>query len=375
MSKIHNTNYILFCALLLLFMASALVLNNTGFAVVGAILGLWTLISGIYTYKTEKIVNVPDQLYFFIFFTLYILIAINYWEVSYDYKDIIATYLFFIIIPLLLVSLDYTYPSFCVAAHHALNAFFVIFSVLMFGHALLYGVDWERSYLFNNGMLHKNGISSIYEIVYIYVLYSKAKTSKNLLFYSIILTGGICLIFIGSKTSIVLAFIFTLALFSKILFFFLLILILVVLTYLVFFLNDINTSPFRTASFRGMLWEQAWEEITFSKTSLLLGNGPGTFISKIKEYGLFKIEGTHNFILQILHNFGIVGLGLFSKYFYRIARQFKIFSSPAAAAFWMFNMHALFDVGWVKGAGFFASLFFGLAIAEAKKQVRHEELS
>ncbi len=332
--------------------------------IVGSVMIAWALIASLYTYYTNKLVNTPAQFSFFIFYTLYLLLAFSFWEGDYDPKDIIATYLFFVFIPILVVNLHSRHSTFELAINHALRAFFLLFSLAIFYHAFRYGIDWTRPTFFNLDFFHKNGVSAIYEIVYIYILFKNKKSSKKVISL-IIFIGMSCIVIIGSKTTFGLATLFTIGFFSRSLFVVLSLITLGVLVYLVFFFEDYSKSPFRTASYRGLLWRQAWKEIVASKTTFFLGNGPGSFVSTVKEYDLFGMEGTHNYILQIMHNYGLSGLLVFGVFFRNLWKRFGLFASPAAVAFWMFNLHALFDVGWIKGTGFFASLFLGIAIVIA----------
>lgn len=347
-----------------MYLSGALILNNIGFAIVGAILSIWAVFLLIYIWLSSRITNTPLFYLFFMLYTVYVVVAFSFWRIAYDFKDIIATYLFFVFIPLIVINLNYTYTSFKRGLIAGIKVFFIIFSVAVFVHAFVFGIDWERSSFFGLEIFHKNGVSAFYEILFIFILFRNSRSFKLSVLLTI-LVGFTCLIIIGSKTTIALALLFTIGFYSRSLFKFSGLLLLCILIYLIFFISDLDTSPFRTASYRALLWEQAWQEIRATKTTLILGNGPGTFIAKIRAYELYGIEGAHNYIVQLAHNYGFLGLSVFFYFFRKLWQNFKIFDSPASVAFWMFNMHALFDVGWVKGAGFFASIFLGLAYIHA----------
>jgi O-antigen ligase len=129
-------------------------------------------------------------------------------------------------------------------------------------------------------------------------------------------------------------------------------------------------SPLRNMVLRLLLWAQAWNEITASPTSVWLGVGPGTFAAAADLPGLEGIESPHNMLLQWWHSYGLLGLLLFAGFLAWLLRRFRVTSSPFLAAFWLFNLHALFDVGWVKGAGFVASVALGLGMADVARRER-----
>jgi hypothetical protein len=115
---------------------------------------------------------------------------------------------------------------------------------------------------------------------------------------------------------------------------------------------------------RFILWAHAWDQITASSATWWFGVGPGTFLAPLQIESLEGIAGTHNIVLQLWHSYGLLGLVLFTYLFWRLFRRFGFARSPFVAAFWLFNVHALFDVGWVKGPGFVASAALGLGIAD-----------
>jgi hypothetical protein len=86
-------------------------------------------------------------------------------------------------------------------------------------------------------------------------------------------------------------------------------------------------------------------------------------VSSVNQFALGGKTAIHNYFLQLVHGFGAILLSVILAFFFWIYRRFGILSSGAAAAFWMFNMHSFFDVGWVTGQGFLASLVLGMILA------------
>jgi hypothetical protein len=119
-----------------------------------------------------------------------------------------------------------------------------------------------------------------------------------------------------------------------------------------------------TAIDRLLLWTDALEEITRSWKRFFFGYGPGQYTSDVQQYDLSGQKDVHNYFLKIVHSFGVTTLTVIGSYFLWIFRRFGVLTSGSVAAFWIFNMHATFDVGWVTGQGFIASLVLGMTLSE-----------
>ena len=305
-------------------------------------------------------------------FLIVVLLGLQVWERPFDAKDPIALMLFFVVIPTLLCALamgDYRWLK---GSRATMRVVFAFWSLAIVSWAVAAGVDWQRDHIFLD-TLNKNSIAASYEVVMLSVLLNEPGYWSRI---GIGTLGLMCLALIGSKTALSLATLITLiALFgwmgvglaviglgtAAIAF--------VSLGSLSFRPVELD-SPIATAFHRIILWAQAWDEITASSFRFWLGVGPGTFKSVVTDLGLEGLGGTHNLVLELWHSYGLVGLSLFSGWFMSLGRRFGIVSSPFLTAFWLFNLHALFDVGWVKGAGFVASAALGLGMAEASWKAR-----
>ncbi len=351
-----------FLITVVIYLAGSIILKDVGFLIVSVPLLLWLgyLCSSFYNIRS-LLVN-KRLLVFSIVFTVFLIVTFVTWSPAYDIKDVISTYLYFLVIPTLVYNICRLYPSFIPSAETGLTFFFYLFSGSVVLHTVIYGVDWERSNFFGIGILHKNGVSAFYEILYIITLYSSRKNTSTAKKVFIILLGMFCFIGIGSKTTLALAALFTLGLFARPIFYLCSYVAVVGLGYLVFYPGKIEDSPFRTATYRYLIWNQAWTEITKNPTAFFVGNGPGTFVSTTKEYELYGLDNTHNYLLQTWHNYGIIGACIFIGLFVGIYKSIGFWRSPAALAFWIFCFHGMFDVGWTKGPSFFASFCLGLAL-------------
>jgi len=214
--------------------------------------------------------------------------------------------------------------------------------------------------------LHKNAVGPDYEVLLIPVLLDQPTRGRRLLCAAV---GLVCLVLVGSKATIVL----TTAAVAILLFRWMGVaaVVLAAVPALAMSLGALNLeSPLRNAVLRFVLWAQAWDEITASPTHFWLGVGPGTFKALVDLPALVGIESPHNMLLQWWHSYGLLGLLLLTGFFGWLLRRFGATSSPFLLAFWLFNLHALFDVGWVKGAGFVASAALGLGIADVARRER-----
>lgn len=368
MDKLIKLDYLVLFSMLV-FLIASFILTNVGFAIIAFPLIFWALFLAFHISNSGKIILPYSFSFYLVFFTLYAFGASFFWESNYDAKDIIACYLFFVIIPFVVLNI-YVYDAlFHYYIEKALLYFFLGFSGVMLFYGLIKGVDWHRANLFGS---HKNGIAAFYEIVFINALFSyKIKNGRNANFYFLILVGLLCEIIIGSKTSLLLACIFIVATFTKrifwvLMFFFMLTIFWVFFTTDYSQINSLPDHPFYTAIQRFFLWQQALFEFTESFQDILFGNGPGTFISEVRYFSLLGKESIHNYYLQLLHHYGLIGTFIFFYFLRRIYIDIGIWKSSYAIAFWAFNFHAILDVGWVKGSGFFAALCLGLAYAKMR---------
>lgn len=345
-----------FTSLLFLYLLFALFINETGFILLG-LLFLFLSVVFFISLDSKKIVRLsPIINYFFFAYTIFVLSAQFFWS-SYDLKDIVAIYVFFVFLPLLFINITFLHQAFLTAIYNALYFFFVISSVFIIFYGLKYGIDWGRPNFYEGFLFHKNGIATIYELLLIFVIYD-IKRTKILKFLIVSVIGVCCLIIVGSKTALLVFFLFTLGRFSKYAFVIFLIGYIVSLTVIMSNNDNIEDSAFRTANYRVLIWNQAMNEI-FNFPEALIGNGPGAFQSKVEKYGLQDVDNTHNYLIQLTHSYGFIGLVIFLTYFFAVLIKFGFWSSPFTVAFWAFNIHSLFDVGWVKGPGFFVCVIMG----------------
>lgn len=287
------------------------------------------------------------------------------WQRPTDLKDPLALVLFFAVVPALLCALALRDDDWLDAARRTFFLAFVIASATIISWALFAGVNWQRNYfLFQT--LHKNAVGPVYEVLLLAVTLDQHHRGRRLLYAA---TGLACLVLVGSKTALVLAAAAMAILLLR--WWGVALVVLAAVPAVAISLGSLDLeSPLRTAVLRFVLWTQAWNEITASSSHLWLGVGPGTFAALTDLPGLVGIQSPHNMLLQFWHSYGLLGLLLLTGFFAWLLRRFGVTRSPFLAAFWLFNLHALFDVGWVKGAGFVASAALGLGIADVAHRER-----
>lgn len=357
-----NLKELFFTSLLFLYLLFALFINETGFIVIGLLL-LFLLVVFFISLDNRKTIHLSSVIsYFFFAYSILVLCSQFFWN-SYDLKDIVAIYIFFVFLPLLFINITFLHQDFLRSINNALYFFFIISSILIIFYGLKYGIDWGRPNLFEGFLFHKNGVATVYEMLLIYAIYNIKKT-KVLNFFIVSAIGICCLIIIGSKTALLIFFLFALGRFSKLAFVIFLMAYVVSLIVIMNDSNNIEDSAFKTANYRVLIWNQALDEI-FSFPEAFIGNGPGTFQSKVEEYGLQDVDNTHNYLIQLTHSYGLIGLVIFLGYFFAVLIKFGFWTSPFTVAFWAFNIHSLFDVGWVKGPGFFVSVIMAGIFCES----------
>jgi len=113
-----------------------------------------------------------------------------------------------------------------------------------------------------------------------------------------------------------------------------------------------------------LLWQNAISDILASIKNTLIGLGPGMFSATTREFALYGKEAIHNYYLQFAHSYGLLGLVALAGYLLHIFSRYGVLRSGPAAAFWVFNAHAVFDVGWVAGTGLMASLMIALLLIQ-----------
>lgn len=300
-------------------------------------------------------------------------LGLHAWQRPFDVKDPLALMLFFVVIPALLCALvmrDYRWLK---GSRTTMRVVFAIWSVAVLSWGVVVGVDWQRNHYFIE-TLNKNSVAASYEVVMLTVLLNEQRLWRRI---GIGAVGLTCLALVGSKTALVL--VTSVTMIALVGWVGVALVILGLMTAAIAFLSLGSLSfspvelgsPIGTAFHRIILWAQAWDEITASPLRFWLGVGPGTFKSVVTDLGLEGLGGTHNLVLELWHSYGLIGLSLFGGWFVSLGRRFGIVSSPFLTAFWLFNLHALFDVGWVKGAGFIASAALGLGMADASWRARH----
>lgn len=315
-----------------------------------------------------------DLFLLFLFsYTILILIDIRYWAAEYDKFDIAAYYLFFFIIPLIFAILTFESSKFERYLTESIYIFFLITSILILVNANINGIDWNESILIKNSKFHKNGIACIYELLMVFIYFSL--NNKTFLKYTSLALGFICLIAIGSKTAIGLVAIVIII--SKIPIKIIICGVIIISVSIIWLIinSDIFIQDFFYTSFtRILIWENVIEDISKSNVSIIFGNGPETFTSSVKEGDSFGMNHPHNIVLYLLQVYGIVGLVIFSIYYYKVFKIIRIKSSPYFFPFTIYILHSMFDVGWTKSTGFFASLFLGMAIGFSyKKKIQIEK--
>jgi O-antigen ligase len=354
---------------LFLYLVTGMLAPAMGFTGVFATLGYWGVLTARHGIAEGR-VAVPRFVYILIpSFVAAVALGARGWRHPYDLKDPLALLLYFAVVPWLLCVLALRDPGWLPAAWRTVRALFALLSAGIVLWAVAAGVDWQRNYVLIPA-LHKNAVAATYEVLLLAVMLERRHGGARAAVAGI---GLACLTLVGSRTALALA-----ALATSI----------VLLRWWGVALAAgaaaagaaaaaaaatsalTLESPFRNVALRLVLWAQAWEEITASTGQFWLGVGPGTFAPLLDLPGLGGIESPHNMVLQWWHSYGLLGLLILLAFFLWIARRFGIARSPFLAGFWLFNLHALFDVGWVKGAGFVASAALGLGIADAIRQQR-----
>jgi len=363
--EFSSSNLFLFGTTIYAYFFSSFFPSIYGFTLIALLIVIWSIYSIAGYYKYSVIYNYTFPTLLLGLFLISVLIARSQWEINFDSRDLIAEILFLWIIPFLLVSNIRYSKSFELALIKSIKGFFIISTISIALIGLFVGIDFDRSFFFNfrSFELHKNAVAVIYEIQYIYALYSAIQQKRRQVVLIIIGAGFLCFLIIGSKTSLLLMLLITLGLFKRKFIFFGGILLIYGVLHVMIFEVDLESS-FRTAYFRRLLWERAWVEITSTNGHLFLGNGPGTFQFQRREYGLYGVLGTHNIILQYLHNYGIIGFSIFVTFYIWIYKRIGFWLTPAGLSFWMFICHSMFDVGWTKSSGFFVCIFLGLALSK-----------
>ncbi|MCU0351366.1 MAG: O-antigen ligase family protein [Flavobacterium sp.] len=334
--------------------------TELSFVLIGVILILFTLF--INKFQINSIFK-----YFTIFYTINFVISNVFWNQNYDKKDIISSLLFFSMIPVVYSSLAVEYRNNIQAA---IITFWILLCLCICFWGIDNGIDFSRSMIFNLQNLHKNGVATFIEMGYVVALYSlgKKRYAKKII---LLLLCFVSLLIVGSKTAILLVFFVTIVPINILIrLFFLLPIFLVIL----FFVTWINfeeiydflkgTDELFTASLRLVLWDKAISDVTESTKTLMFGIGPGSFDSTSLTIGdLSLVESPHNYVISIFNSYGIIGIGLFGFYFSKIfikSRFKNYYIDFFFLAYILFFFHSLFDVGWVKGAGFFIAMITGL---------------
>jgi O-antigen ligase len=291
-------------------------------------------------------------------FLVLVAFEMRWWDPSFDLKDPPSLVLYFGLVPALLCALALRDDASRAAAHRTVRVAFFAASAAIIGWAIVAGVDWQRNYIALPG-LHKNSVAASYEVVMLAAILGQPRARR-------VLMAGLglgCLILIGSKTGLALmAGVMAVVLFGG---FGAAVAAAAAVAGVWLLIPTFGLdSPVATLAMRFLLWAQAWDEITASAVRWWLGVGPGTFTGLLNLAGLGGERHPHNLVLQFWHGYGLVGLLLFLGFFGWLLRRFGPTRSPFLAAFWLFNLHALFDVGWVKGGGFVASAALGLGLAD-----------
>jgi O-antigen ligase len=350
---------------LLLYLIAGALVPTIGFAAVSTGIGYWVVLVSRHGIVEGRLWLPRYPQILVPLFLVVVALGMLTWQGPVDLKDPLALILFFAVVPALVCAQALRDDDWLDAARRTFFLAFVVASVAIIAWTLWAGVDWQRNYfLFRT--LHKNAVGPVYEVLLLAVTLHQPTRGRRLLCAA---AGLVCLVLVGSKTALVLS----LAAVAILLFRWLgaAALVLAAVPAVTISLGSLNLeSPVRTVVFRFVLWAQAWYEITASPSHLWLGAGPGAFAAVAGLPGLVGIQSPHNMLLQWWHSYGLLGLLLFSGFFAWLLRRFGVTSSPFLAAFWLFNLHALFDVGWVKGPGFVASVALGLGIADVARRER-----
>jgi hypothetical protein len=322
------------------------------------ILGLWFFYPIM---SRSRKLRLPTATLLFTFgLTATVGISALFWKANSDLKDVVGLYTFFVVIPTIYFAAYRSIDNMEAHVHYALQVAFFVTSTVVIIDVLINGFFVYKTHVLG---LNKNGLSFFFEVIYCYLLFSSRDDSGW--WTAIVIGVGLTtLLFIFSKTAIGFAVVFTMGYFSPVLFVFSLVLIGVTGISIMLFFERSSLLVLGTAIDRLLLWTDALEEITRSWKRFFFGYGPGQYTSDVQQYDLSGQKDVHNYFLKIVHSFGVTTLTVIGSYFLWIFRRFGVLTSGSVAAFWIFNMHATFDVGWVTGQGFIASLVLGMTLSE-----------
>lgn len=352
------SKYVIFYITLIYFLSIIFLSDLFLFSLISVVLAFFSFLNFFYF---KRIVIPKFLVYFGCLFSVLLVFLVSFWKSDFDFNDIVAVYLFFLIIPILICSICFNYDN-CKDIFNKIiiiSYWIVVIIVLLKG--FIDGIDFERSEFLSFGICNKNGFAMMFEVLFIYVLFLTEKSTKNLARIVIqIIIGMLCSLIIGSKTSILLVVIFTIYYFLN----------LSVLSITIFFTCGVSSLYYcylhgyflnlNTVYSRFMLWEEVTALTTSDLIVFMFGNGPGTFKSSIKLWDLYLIESPHNYILHILHGYGIVVVSFFIYYFKGVIYTERISFKPAYNSFFIFFLHSFFDVGWTKGSGFLIAFISGI---------------
>lgn len=328
-----------------------------GYTGMAAVLGMWVAYPAMN--NTIPFILPRSSVWLALGLTAAIALSSLAWNEGSDLKDVVGLYLFFIIIPCTYVALDKTFEGVEPYVAVAFRTLFFGTAVVVLLDLILNGFTVYRATVFS---INKNSVSYFFEILYAYLLFESRDRSSTWT-ATIIVVGYATLLMIFSKTSIGFGFAFTVGYFSSVLFFLSGIALAAIVVSLMLTADPASLFVLRTAVDRFLLWQDALQEITYSIQRFFLGYGPGNFVAEVREFGLFGKRNIHNYFLNIIHSFGAVTFSVIATYFAWIVQRFGILTSGPVAAFWMFNLHSTFDVGWVTGPGFLASVVLGMILA------------
>lgn len=328
-----------------------------------SIVGLFIL-----TYKAQ-LVGLNKQfivINYGVLFALFFLFSLLFWD-RYDKMDVAAILLFFVITPYTVSNFLKANRNFIHYVNNVLFANFWFFSSFLILFGLANGINLDRELIFG---IHKNGWAYLYEMLFIYIIYhniNSGKLKKGILIF----VGFLSLLIAGSKTSIALVLFLFIGLLGTYAFYFALSILLVAVLY-VFYNLVYDVTFLKTAVFRLQLWSKAIEEITKSWETIFFGNGPGTFVFDYNLPGVYLKENVHNYYLQYIYSYGILSFIVFFIYLIKLIPFRKMVLYPSVMVIVIFTLHSFFDVGWVKGQGYLASVFLGLVNYEVR--IRNENL-
>jgi O-antigen ligase len=348
---------------LFFYLAAGALAPAVGFSGVALAVGFWAALVGRRSVLDGRTLVSGALLWFVPLFLVLVIVSAPRWDPPFDLKDPFALILFFCVIPSLLVALCLRDEGWLDAARRTVRVAFVLTSVAALVWGAAFGVNWDRNYFFLP-ILHKNSVAAVYEVLLMASLLHERWWHRRAALAGV---GLLCLAVVGSKTALGLA----LAMIAVILFRW--VGVALVAGGLAASLGFIRANlalnaALETVVQRFILWAHAWDQITASSSHWWFGVGPGTFVAPVQIESVEGIAGTHNLILQLWHSYGLLGLVLFGVLFWRLYRRFGFARSPFLMAFWLFNLHAMFDVGWVKGPGFVASAALGLGIADVLRR-------